>query len=175
MNLTNTGLLSPYLLGQASAQAGQQGVEETEVWQPHFFHSKVPRQLVGSHEAALAPFPGASKERTLAAAPSPLAPSPIPPLPLANSLEHGQDNPQASSLSPRLGASGICLGKWNRSPPSSVLLPSGQLHPPPPPPPTAPATAHLWAFCRLHSLHNPGSPQGRTLEAGLITAEILVH
>lgn len=37
MNLTNTGLLSPYLLGQASAQAGQQGVEETEVWQPHFF------------------------------------------------------------------------------------------------------------------------------------------
>lgn len=64
----NVGLFSPYLLGQAGTQAGQQGVEEIEVWLPHLFQSKGPRQLVGSHGATYTPVLGISKEGGLATA-----------------------------------------------------------------------------------------------------------
>lgn len=68
------GLFSPCSPHQACTQAGQRGVEETEVWWHQIFHSKVPRQLVGSHGAACTPLQGESKEGRLAVAPSPPTP-----------------------------------------------------------------------------------------------------
>ena len=83
----NVGFFSPSLLGQAGAQAGQQGVEEIEVWLPHFFQSKGPRQLVGSHGATYTPVLGISKEGGACHSCSAPAPSPR-----TDSLERGQDH-----------------------------------------------------------------------------------
>lgn len=157
MDPTNTGLSSPYLLGQAGTQAGRQGVEEAEVWQPHFFHSKVPRQLVGSHRP---PWPLFLGNQRSAHSLQPSCPSP--PLPQQIAWKAGRTSPE-HHLSPRDEPKRNLPGKVEQKPaqlsPASIRV----------------AVPHLWAFCRLHSLHNPGSPRGRLLEGGLITVEILVH
>ena len=113
--------------------------------------------------AALAPFPGESKECTLAAAQLPHPqPHPFPPLPRQIAWKAGRTSPE-HHLSPRDEPKWNLPGKVEQKPaqlsPASIWV----------------AVPHLWAFCRLHSLHNPGSPPGRLLEGGLITVEILVH
>lgn len=100
------------------ARLGQQALQKPEVQLSHFFHSMVPRQLVGGPLAGAPPVPGKSRQGDLAEllyVPNPATPPSSP----AGSLERGESPLPYITHWP--GLSGISLEKWSQRLPSPSL------------------------------------------------------